>query len=106
MQLNPQWNSGTPYNITTGTDLNGDGSINDRPLGFARNTGKGPSNYSMNGSISKTFFLHRPAAQQGNNFADLFANSFAEPQRGGGGGGGGGFGGNGGNQGGGGRNNN
>ena len=31
VQLNPTWNSGTPYNITSGTDLNGDGSINDRP---------------------------------------------------------------------------
>jgi carboxypeptidase family protein len=93
MQLNPNWNSGTPYNITNGFDTNGDGNINDRPTGIARNTGQSPSNYNVSGSISKTFQLKRlRPAQNGNNFANMIAAAYAEPQRGGGGGGG--FGGN------------
>src|SRR4030095_1275989 len=39
------WQSGRPYNITTGTDVNGDGSNNDRPTGFVRNSGTGPSTF-------------------------------------------------------------
>ncbi len=34
------WHYGTPYNITTGTDSNGDGSFNDRPS-YAAATGDG-----------------------------------------------------------------
>jgi hypothetical protein len=34
--------SGLPYNVTTGRDENGDGMALDRPVGVARNTGKGP----------------------------------------------------------------
>ena len=33
--------SASPYNITTGTDLNGDGVYNDRPPGVPRNSGRG-----------------------------------------------------------------
>jgi len=88
-QLNPSWNSGRPYNVTTGTDDNFDGVTNDRPAGEPRNSRTGPSNYNLNASISKTFFLRRPPEQQQQaNNAPL--NAFAEPQRGGGGGGGGG----------------
>ncbi len=37
--------SGTPYNITTGSDANGDGTNNERPLGVVRNGGRGtPTN--------------------------------------------------------------
>jgi hypothetical protein len=83
------WNSGRPYNITTGTDLNGDGSNNDRPAGLARNSGTGPSTFNpINLTITKMILLN-------NNSRPSPANDYVEPQRGGGGfgGGGGGFGG-------------
>jgi len=91
------WNSGRPYNITTGTDLNGDGSNNDRPDGLARNSGTGPNTFNpMNMTITKLIVLSNPSRPAP-------ANDYAEPQRGGGGfgGGGGGFGGGGGGNGGG-----
>ncbi len=39
--------SGSPFNITTGTDSNGDTEINDRPLGLTRNGNLSPSLYSL-----------------------------------------------------------
>ncbi|HLW52587.1 MAG TPA: carboxypeptidase regulatory-like domain-containing protein [Candidatus Angelobacter sp.] len=44
-QLSPiyRYNSGHPFNLLAGTDVNGDRhSTNDRPIGAARNTGLGP----------------------------------------------------------------
>jgi hypothetical protein len=35
------WESGTPYDVTTGRDGDGDGVVNDRPDGLARNHGRG-----------------------------------------------------------------
>lgn len=89
------YNSGRPYNITTGTDLNGDGSNNDRPAGIARNTATGPSYFNPIGlTVTKTI----PLTQARRTPSP--ANDYLEPQRGGGGfgggGGGGGFGGGGG----------
>jgi hypothetical protein len=86
------YNSGRPYTITTGSDLNGDGSNNDRPDGIGRNTETAPGYFNTIGlTITKTIPLsgaRRPAP-----------SNYGEPQRGGGGfggGGGGGFGGGGG----------
>ena len=62
MRVNPTWSSGRPYNITTGRDDNGDGTINDRPAGVRRNSGNGPSNYNLNVTFSKTFSLTRRKA--------------------------------------------
>jgi hypothetical protein len=62
MRVNPFWSSGRPYNITTGSDNNGDGTINDRPAGVQRNSGNGPSNYNVNVTFSKTFSLSRRKA--------------------------------------------
>jgi hypothetical protein len=89
------YNSGRPYTITTGTDLNGDGSSNDRPYGLARNSETGPSTYNpINMTVTKTIFLG------GGTTTRVPSNDYVEPQRGGGGfgggGGGGGFGGGGG----------
>ncbi|MGH9755400.1 MAG: carboxypeptidase regulatory-like domain-containing protein [Blastocatellia bacterium] len=39
--------SGAPFNITTGFDDNGDGSINDRPAGLVRNANLTPDFYSQ-----------------------------------------------------------
>ena len=37
--------SGQPYNITTGTDDNGDGHLKDRPAGVGRNAGRAAATY-------------------------------------------------------------
>lgn len=39
--------SGSPFNITTGRDDNGDTEINDRPAGISRNSGLSVSQYSL-----------------------------------------------------------
>ena len=39
--------SGSPFNITTGTDNNGDTEINDRPAGISRNSGLAASSYAL-----------------------------------------------------------
>jgi hypothetical protein len=48
-------NSGTPFNITTGSDDNGDGVANDRPPGVTRNTGDGPGFVQTDLRVSKLF---------------------------------------------------
>lgn len=48
----PNW-----YNITTGKDDNRDGTINDRPPGVPRNSGKGPKTVTFDFNISKAFFF-------------------------------------------------
>jgi len=48
----PHW-----YNITTGKDDNRDGTINDRPSGVPRNSGKGPKTMTFDFNISKAFFF-------------------------------------------------
>ena len=45
------------YNITTGTDTNGDGVINDRPLGVGRNTYEGDTVRRVDLRISRGFRL-------------------------------------------------
>ena len=42
-----QAQSGTPFDITTGRDDNGDTLFNDRPAGVTRNTGVGPSRINV-----------------------------------------------------------
>jgi hypothetical protein len=84
--------SGRPYNITTGTDDNGDTVTNDRPAGLPRNAGEGPGNFDMSFNITKTITLRGGEARNGPSAgANQTGNSFVEPQRGGGGGFGGGF---------------
>jgi hypothetical protein len=39
--LNMRYESGQPYNVTTGFDDNGDGIINDRPIDVGRNSARG-----------------------------------------------------------------
>jgi hypothetical protein len=86
LTINPGWQAGRPYTITSGRDENGDGSSNDRAAGYKKNSERGPSTFTaINMSFRKTFRIGgtpRPAA-----------NNYAEPQRGGGGFGGGGGGG-------------
>ncbi|HEU5413425.1 MAG TPA: TonB-dependent receptor [Candidatus Angelobacter sp.] len=52
-------NSGAPFNITTGSDDNGDGVANDRPLGVTRNTGDGPGFLQTDLRVSKVFNFYK-----------------------------------------------
>jgi hypothetical protein len=62
VNLGATWRSGTPYNITTGRDDNGDGVFNDRPLGVGRNTARTAATWDINGRVSYAFgFGHRQA---------------------------------------------
>jgi len=59
-------NSGAPFNITTGSDDNGDGVANDRPPGVTRNTGQGPGFVQTDLRISKVFtFFKGPLNEDG-----------------------------------------
>jgi hypothetical protein len=53
--------SGLPYNITTGTDNNGDGSNSDRPIVngqlATRNSGKGTAIYDTSIFVERAFAL-------------------------------------------------
>jgi hypothetical protein len=54
-------NSGAPFNITTGSDDNGDGVANDRPPGVTRNTGEGPGFMQTDLRLSKVFTFFKGA---------------------------------------------
>ena len=58
------FNSGRPYNITTGFDDNGDSVVNDRPEGVRRNTGRGPNFASLDFRLSKWFGYRRQGSDQ------------------------------------------
>ena len=75
--VNGRLQSGTPYNITTGRDDNGDAIFNDRPAGTPRNSLRGALTMQTDLRISWTVPSQRP-------------NGSINFQRGGGGGGGGG----------------
>ena len=49
------FSAGSPYNITTGTDENGDLVLNDRPDGVDRNTGRNPATHSISARVAYTF---------------------------------------------------
>lgn len=49
--------SGYPVNEVTGTDLNGDGNLNDRPLSVGRNSFAGPGFREVDLRLSRTFPL-------------------------------------------------
>jgi len=51
--------SGLPVNVTTGADNNGDGVINDRPLGFARNMLHGPGLINLDLNVAHDFRLSK-----------------------------------------------
>lgn len=62
--LSTNWNyrSGTPRNVTVGSDVNGDGNTNDRPLNglyvLGRNTWTGPESFTVDARIAKRFRIH------------------------------------------------
>ncbi|MEX1128862.1 MAG: carboxypeptidase regulatory-like domain-containing protein [Vicinamibacterales bacterium] len=55
LSLNGGVRSGTPYNITTGRDDNGDTVFNDRPGGVGRNTGRTQATWDVGGRLSYAF---------------------------------------------------
>lgn len=59
------FNSGAPFNITTGKDNNLDTVANDRPLGVGRNTGAGPAYADVDLRLSKRVYLSRTAESKG-----------------------------------------
>jgi len=60
-----RFNSGHPFNLLAGTDVNGDRhSTNDRPLGAARNTGQGPDFIDLDMRIAKKFRLGEKTSLQ------------------------------------------
>lgn len=55
--------TGAPFNITTGSDPNGD--TVSRPAGVTRNTGRGPGTLQLDVRVSKIFLLdHRPGTEK------------------------------------------
>ncbi len=59
-QISPifRYNSGHPFDLLAGADVNGDNhSTNDRPIGAARNTGQGPDFMDFDMRISRRFKL-------------------------------------------------
>ena len=66
MGLNAGVRSGTPYNVTTGRDDNGDTVFNDRPEGVGRNTGRTDMTWEVGGRLSYAFgFGQRPPSGTG-----------------------------------------
>jgi hypothetical protein len=51
--------SGKPVNVTTGSDNNHDGVVNDRPEGFSRNTLHGPGLINLDLNVSHDFILSK-----------------------------------------------
>ncbi|HZD94457.1 MAG TPA: TonB-dependent receptor [Candidatus Sulfotelmatobacter sp.] len=66
-QLSPifRYNSGHPFNLLAGTDVNGDRhSTNDRPVGAARNTGQGPDFAAFDMRVTRRFKMGERANLQ------------------------------------------
>ena len=56
--------SGKPVNVTTGADNNSDGIVNDRPLGYARNTLHGPGMVNLDLNLSHDFSFSKKSDKQ------------------------------------------
>ena len=66
-QLAPifNYNSGHPFNLLAGADINGDGHFtNDRPPGAGRNTGLSPDYYDFDMRLSRAFRLREKMSLQ------------------------------------------
>jgi hypothetical protein len=51
--------SGLPVDVTTGSDNNGDGVVNDRPAGVSRNSMRGPGLIQLDMNMSHDFVLSK-----------------------------------------------
>jgi carboxypeptidase family protein/TonB-dependent receptor-like protein len=60
-----RYNSGHPFDLLAGADVNGDRhSTNDRPIGAARNTGQGPDTLDFDMRLTRQFHLGEKAKLQ------------------------------------------
>ena len=103
--LNMRYESGAPYNITTGFDDNGDDVINDRPAGVGRNSARGEGQLNIDLRLSWQKSIGQPKGGDAGAGRPGRRRSRDHPRPGrraggggggrgpGGGGGGGGFGG-------------
>jgi hypothetical protein len=62
--------TGTPFNVLTGNDRNGDTNVNDRPAGVGRNSGRLPSAASFDVRLSRVFTL--PGGQRLEGLVEAF----------------------------------
>lgn len=65
--LNIQASSAPPYNITTGTDDNGDTVFNDRPAGVERNSARGAGQLNVGLRLNRSFNLGGVGGGPGDN---------------------------------------
>ena len=63
--FNLRANSGRPYSIRSGRDLNGDQSTRDRPSGVARNTETGPARINLDMTFGNRAGVRSMGCQQG-----------------------------------------
>jgi hypothetical protein len=68
--------SGAPYDITTGSDDNGDLVGNDRPRGVTRNTGQGPGFAQVDLRVTKLFRMLRPPSADPESSKREYINNF------------------------------
>jgi hypothetical protein len=69
--------SGKPVNVITGADNNGDGIVNDRPIGSARNTLHGPGLINLDLNLSRDFsFKPKSDKQKDGPTLTVSLNSF------------------------------
>lgn len=61
--INLNASTGTPYNITTGYDDNGDLVFNDRPVGVGRNSQWTPGQWTVNGNFNYTIAIGKKVVQ-------------------------------------------
>jgi hypothetical protein len=64
--------SGFPFNVTTGIDINQDGNSNDRPFAVGRNTGRGPSYFTVDLRLARRF----PFKKDGHRWLEVIFDSF------------------------------
>jgi hypothetical protein len=75
MNLNFSGSTGQAYNITTGSDDNGDLFFNDRPVGYIRNAGRGAGQWTLNASFNYSMTFGRPANSGGGGMAGMPAGA-------------------------------
>jgi hypothetical protein len=63
--LNLRAQSGSPYNVTTGRDDNGDGLYDDRPAGVSRNSARGSAQVDLGGRLSYAIGFGTPRQSGG-----------------------------------------
>ena len=69
------YNSGYPINIITGTDLNNDGVLNDRPLFVGQNSVRGPAMLQIDARLARSFTLKERYRIEGLIEAENLLNS-------------------------------